>query len=724
MAFAPSSKKIARSSKKNQNKKTIHNGRNSRAIAALQPFFEPLEHRQMLSVSVDSSGWTQIGKSSDSRVIYVSNSGGSDSNDGLSQDDAVKTLNKAKSMLRSGSPDHMLLKRGDTWTESLGSWNKSGRSASEPMLIGAYGTNSARPVLKTGSNEGFDTDGRKLHDIAIIGIEFNAHTRDPESSSFTGTAGENGIRVVGGTDRFLLEDCLIDNYSMNVNLGQYQGNPSDVKLRRNVITDSYASPTANSSGIYASSVEGLTIEGNVLDRNAYSKWNSKIAGAQSTPGHGIYIQASSTDVVVKGNIISDSGSHGLQARGGGIIKDNLFLRNPIGMSFGLVNGAAAKAGGVSGEVSGNVFLDNRNIQTSGRGWGWAIEVGNTRAGGNTAIRNNIFANDSGNQSAAINLGYGSGVTNNSATVGINDLTISDNVVYNWYRGMNFQSGLDGGASGSKALNDLTIEDNDFQETNSSKIISHGSAYDSSEEDFSNNDYYDSNSSSNGWFSLGSSTTSLSSWISKVESDASNSRVNYSEAGRDMADYNASIGGSRSLSAFLDEAREQGKMSWNWKYTAGKAISYVASGYNRSTLSGSEPETPTTPTTPEEPTEPEAPVAPTPVDTTGPRITSFTSTAKKLTLVFSEDVSRSLSAGDIVLSNTTTNTRVSTSDIALSYDRATNTATITFPGLSNDELSDGSHKLSIYDQNVSDAAGNRLDGRAAGTTGDYITTFRI
>src|SRR4051794_32340881 len=96
---------------------------------------DPFEARILMSVALDSNGWTSITPSSDTHVIYVSNSGGSDSNNGLSPAAPPKSIAAAKALVRSGSPDWLLLKRGDTWQEGFGNWKYSGRSADEPILI-------------------------------------------------------------------------------------------------------------------------------------------------------------------------------------------------------------------------------------------------------------------------------------------------------------------------------------------------------------------------------------------------------------------------------------------------------------------------------------------------------------------------------------------------------------------------------------------------------------
>jgi len=94
--------------------------------------------------------WTHFPHFDDARYIFVSSSMGSDGNDGLRYQTPVKTLERAKSLMRNRFPDAMFLRKGDTWTESLGHWKMSGRSVLEPMIIGSYGTQPDRPKLMTG----------------------------------------------------------------------------------------------------------------------------------------------------------------------------------------------------------------------------------------------------------------------------------------------------------------------------------------------------------------------------------------------------------------------------------------------------------------------------------------------------------------------------------------------------------------------------------------------
>lgn len=109
---------------------------------------ERLERRLLLAVSTDAQGWTVVTPPADARVVYVSSSAGNDDNAGLSPDLPVRSLKEGISRLRDKSGDQLLLRRG--WQESLSLWVKSGRSADQPIVVGAYGTGD-RPVLETGT---------------------------------------------------------------------------------------------------------------------------------------------------------------------------------------------------------------------------------------------------------------------------------------------------------------------------------------------------------------------------------------------------------------------------------------------------------------------------------------------------------------------------------------------------------------------------------------------
>ena len=136
-----------------------------------------------------------------------------------------------------------------------------------------------------------------------------------------------------------------------------------MEIRRSVVIDSYSADGSHSEGLYANGVNGLLLEGNTFDHDG---WNASVAvpkrrSSIMTPISPILLPAA----VVRENLFADASSHGLQARGGGDVENNIFLDDPTGMSFGLVNGSPVTPGGVAGIVNGNVFIGAPHHQRGG-----------------------------------------------------------------------------------------------------------------------------------------------------------------------------------------------------------------------------------------------------------------------------------------------------------------------------------------------------------------------
>src|SRR5581483_4242939 len=99
------------------------------------------------------------------------------------------------------------------------------------------------------------------------------------------------------------------------------------------------------------------------------------------------------------------------------------------------------------------------------------------------------------------------------------------------------------------------------------------------------------------------------------------------------------------------------------------------------------------------------------DSTPPTITSttFSYVAQKPRLIvqFSEDVSTSLSASDFEITDTNSNQPLDSSRTTVSWNASNNTATLTFDGFSSAIIPDGSYRLLIRKQNVTDLSGNAM-----------------
>ncbi len=383
------------------------------------------------------------------------------------------------------------------------------------------------------------------------------------------------MQIIGPANNVLIEDCQVEYFRDNVAITAWNGNPSNIQFRNNVVNNSWSTPALStggkSQGLYVSGTNGITIEGNVFDHNG---WNEQIPGANATIyGHNVYMWASNSNVVFKNNISANAGSHGLQARSGGDIENNLFLNDPIGLMFG--KGSTDMPGGVSGSIRGNVFLGDRDINGMKRGW--AIEVGNLKPGGGTVISNNIIADDKQMGFAAIRLMSTWDADNPQDAAGLNDLIIENNVVHNWYQAMDLSPDFIDGGTGPSAFHNVTVENNDFETTGQTRIISHNSTLYPSQETWSGNNYYNPQSQ-NGWFTIGHSTMSYDMWHAQVDTSGTAEVKDYTDANRTVAGYSASLGQGASDAAFVANADQMSADHFNPAYGAAAAIAWIKAGF--------------------------------------------------------------------------------------------------------------------------------------------------
>jgi hypothetical protein len=87
------------------------------------------------------------------------------------------------------------------------------------------------------------------------------------------------------------------------------------------------------------------------------------------------------------------------------------------------------------------------------------------------------------------------------------------------------------------------------------------------------------------------------------------------------------------------------------------------------------------------------------------------TAQDITLNFDESVRSALDPSDLTLLRVGPGAPATlpTSYMNVDYDRATDTATVTFPGLAGDRLADGTYQLTVSAAGVRDLAGNPMPG---------------
>jgi hypothetical protein len=79
----------------------------------------------------------------------------------------------------------------------------------------------------------------------------------------------------------------------------------------------------------------------------------------------------------------------------------------------------------------------------------------------------------------------------------------------------------------------------------------------------------------------------------------------------------------------------------------------------------------------------------------------------VSLVFNQNVGASLTTADLILRNVTTGVVVPSGSLALAYNAANNTATLTFPGLAGQRLADGRYELTVVAAGVTGAGGKAM-----------------
>jgi len=358
---------------------------------------------------VDENGWTVFTPSPDTRIYYVDDVNGNDSTAQYVEASSVadpknpgpvnayKTFVAAAMAARDGYPDWVLLKRGGVWKDET--WPtinaarfKSGRSPTEPIMIGYYGTSGDRPVIKLGTMF-IDHNGQVRNHVVLNGLFIYNYKQDPASPDYVPGSLNIPLRLIGGGENILIEDCKFRFVEIAVQ--NYAGAYKNFKFRRNIVLDAYhpnsgLSSSNRSSGIFASDVDGLIIEECTFDHNG---WNEDIPTAEATQyNHNIYIQYTTSGVVVRNNIITRGAAHGVQLRGCGIAEENLFVQNAVSLNMGYHGHESDKD--TIAIAKNNVILEGRKMDPDGSTGNlstsavWGIWTSRERF----LVENNIVAN--------------------------------------------------------------------------------------------------------------------------------------------------------------------------------------------------------------------------------------------------------------------------------------------------------------------------------------------
>jgi len=506
------------------------------------------------------NGFSTFDPDAGSFIIFVSNSTGNDSNNGLSPQTAVKTITRGVALIRSGQYDFLLLKRGDVWRDqNLGRF-KSGRDAAHPLVVASYGTSTQRPRLETVGNF-IDQGGAQLDNVAILGLEFFDYANDPNDPAFTGTS-TSGLSFVGHGSNLLIEDnkftygeLVFQSYNPG-GINKYR----NVEIRRNVVTLAYHTNTCGQnqayrpSGTYTSLIDGLLIEGNVYDHNG---WNERVSSACATMyNHNMYLNAN--DLVVKDNLITRGSSMGIKTVSNStdeskrlLLQNNFIYDGEIGISAGGNTAGPYRYTDVT--VRGNVFAEIGKSNNTGRNFSWALDLSdNDRA----LVENNYFLNQPWHSNS-----YGISIVSPT----FRDATIRANTFYN----------INGSAivlDSQSAWSNIKVTDNRFlAPPGNACMVQHTGNF--SAVTYSNNQY-----SSTGEFCLGSQRQTFAQWNnSSGEANSQQFSGTLVDPNRSLASYANSMGYA-SIDLFLAATQTLSRFNWQPSLTANAVNNYIKAGF--------------------------------------------------------------------------------------------------------------------------------------------------
>ena len=502
-----------------------------------------------------STGWTPLVPSADTRIVYVSSSTGNDSNSGLSEGAPVRTILRGYSLLRHKSADWLLLKAGDTWKEGFPYWQLCGRSATEPMVISSYGVGERPRIDNAPDTAAFPRSGGggsppSIDHIWLVGIAFSC-------SAYKGDTQTLGFAWNGAGSNILIEDCLFQGYLNNISIQGSAADPvKNVTIRRSVIIDAYSKESnGHAQGIITGFVDGLNIIENVIDHNG---WKEGVGNA-TIFNHNMYITSDNSNAVVRGNIITRASSHGLALGCGGVVEENLFVRDAL----------AGFVGKVASTVRNNVVLEGTDIAADiPRGFGFEIQQ--VPMSPPTIVENNIIANklSPNTYASALNVGF----STNPAYPPPGAIIFRNNIVYNW-KAVGFNDPVEPDRYGS-----VTVSNNVFSEPSlPSRMVYHSpTSVDTARITFTGNTY---NYVGNSPFAVGGYDVSLAQWKTMTkETNLSTAPRIFAGASNTTASYNASLGGQATFEAYINECRKQSRLNWRDAYTAAAFNAYMRDGF--------------------------------------------------------------------------------------------------------------------------------------------------
>lgn len=566
---------------------------------------------------MDDYGWTTVRPAPDSQIIYVSSSDGNDvtaqvykSGDEAVGDDPTgpsggikpfRTIDAAMAAARDKMPDWVLLKRGDQWRDVALS-ARNGRSASEPFVIGAYGDDSARPLI-FGRTARMSVGGPNsgVSHAVVLSLDLYCSFIDPTSPDYgvdekTEDRERNktsaGMQIATGPrapmENVLVEDCLFRFCGLScVNFGGIQRN---VVFRRNVVLDKYPvhGHTMGMWGAYAT----VLVEECIFDHNGWLLQN--VPKNQGKPGRAIPLSHNTyctgmNSTVFRGNTFLRAASignkwtanQGVGSARNIVIDNNLYVDGEIGISMGGNQPGPLRWKNM--RITNNVMLDMGRSRPTGRTLGWYVDATDWDGG---LIANNLFLHQHSPEVRnvyAISVGsIDAKGTYQGKGVHCRNVTIRDNIIH----------GLESGGqmirvAGGELLENVVFSGNQVQlpglEQPLVLIDKLGGVK------FEDNTYF-SDGEPGELFTVGRRADreelGFDGWVKKSgETGARFEKTPFADPDRSIETYIQSLGLAPSIDTLIREVRKQRKGHWRKEFTAGVINEWIRAGFEATQSGG-------------------------------------------------------------------------------------------------------------------------------------------
>jgi len=484
-----------------------------------------------------------------------------------------------KGFMRSGHGDRLMLNKGDTWDESLGTWTLSGESAARPMVVMSYGT-GARPILRTGSSNGISTSGAISH-FWLKGIEFYGHTFNGADTTY-GIAFNPAVH-----NNVLIENCCAHSYRYGIYLSGQQvgsvytwvGMATNFTVRGNTVYDchrdvfGYTSQAGVSAGMYTYNINGLLVEFNCFQRNGFN--NPTYINYLR---RNIYHDNVNLNAIYRSNLLF--GTDGIQLRAGGELTGNVISQACSAITLG-AGSIPVQTTGVVVTCEDNVILEGQDRLAAAQIRNSGITVSNVTGG---TIKRNIVA--SGGCVDATLTPCAWWFSNTASYLhNCRNTVIQDNIAHNWGGyGLYFDGPLGNYAANTFSNNVIQNPDNtvfyegggeDGQVVQASAAFTGGVG---AQFAFSDNHY---NKAAGAGVDVRQNSVNISfaTWFSQTgDSGSLDAEVTYDDPDRTIGTYNVTLGGADDHTEFEDACVAMDEDTWDDDYTAPAVVAYIKEGF--------------------------------------------------------------------------------------------------------------------------------------------------